>query len=103
MQEPPFPEGTARQRPPAGARCAVHTVSEALAVCTRCGNYMCGACSLSGRSAQCDTCRERAGGSAFPFSRERWQFAELFDYCWARFKAEWLTLSLAALIFFAVL
>lgn len=90
-------------RPPAGALCAVHAETEALAVCSRCGNYMCAVCSQSGRSGQCNACIERAGGSGFPFSRDRWQFSAVLDYCWARFKAEWLTLSLAALIFLVII
>jgi hypothetical protein len=102
MQEPPASEAIA-QRPPAGARCAVHAETEALAVCTRCGNYMCAACSQSGRSGQCNACVERAGGTRFPFSRDRWRFSGVVEYCWTRFKAEWLTLSLAALIFLALI
>lgn len=89
-------------RPPADARCAVHAGVEATAVCRRCGNYMCPACSRDGSSPQCDACRAR-GGTEFPFSRERWSFSELVEYCWKRFKVEWLMLSVTALIFIALI
>jgi hypothetical protein len=102
MHEPP-PIHAIAQRPPVGARCAVHAETEALAVCVRCGNYMCAACSQSGRSGQCNACVERAGGTRFPFSRDRWRFSAVVEYCWTRFKAEWLTLSLGALIFLALI
>jgi hypothetical protein len=102
MQDQPPVDSNAHARPPADARCAVHADAEAFAVCRRCGNYMCRACSRDGTSPQCDSCRAR-GAAEFPFSRERWSFSDLISYCGKRFEAEWLTLSLTALIFLALL
>src|SRR2546429_7142960 len=39
---PPTPPSA----PPPGARCARHPEQEAVAVCSRCGNFTCGACSV---------------------------------------------------------
>jgi hypothetical protein len=89
-------------RPPADARCAVHADVEAVAVCRRCGNYMCRGCSRDGASPQCDTCRARAAAE-FPFSRERWRLFDLVSYGWKRFKSEWLMLSVTSLIFFVAI
>jgi hypothetical protein len=87
-----------------GARCAEHPELPAHAVCARCGNFMCATCSLQGRSSVCAACRGRVGGAAsFPFSRERYTIGGLIEYAWQRFKLHWLTLSLCALVFLAVI
>ncbi len=50
---------------PLGARCASHPEAPAVATCTRCGTFLCGACTeLSGEDAFCASCLrlyQRAG------------------------------------------
>ena len=106
MQDPPSPDLPSAQ-PSAvsfsGARCAVHPELPAGAVCARCGNFMCATCSDEGRSKYCSQCRARGDASDFPFSRASYTLQGLVDYCWRRWKAHWLTLSLAALLFIGVI
>ena len=46
--------------PPAGAFCATHPSSNAVATCTRCGNFMCVACN---KGPLCPACVARSGSS----------------------------------------
>jgi hypothetical protein len=85
-----------------GARCAVHPELPADAVCARCGNYMCSTCSEQGSSKHCAECRARPDASSFPFSRDRYSLEGLIDFSLKRWKAHWLTLSLAVLIFVGI-
>jgi hypothetical protein len=82
----------------AGARCALHPEALAQGTCTRCGNFMCFACTEGGRQTSCPTCRARAGGHAFPFTRDSWTVSGLWDYCFEIFKREWVMLSVAVLV-----
>lgn len=86
----------------AGARCAVHPDQLAHAVCARCGNYMCATCSEQGSSKLCADCRTRPDASDFPFARDHYSLEGLIDFSIKRWKAHWLTLSLAMLIFVGV-
>lgn len=86
---------------PQDAQCAVHLGRPARFACARCGNFMCDECSLGGSEAQCPACRQKLV-SDFPFSRTDYDFGRVWDYAFEAFKREWLMLSLAALIFFAV-
>lgn len=45
----------------AGALCAVHPVAAAATVCSRCGNFMCGQCSLNNQESMCLACRTTSG------------------------------------------
>jgi hypothetical protein len=87
----------------AGARCAVHPDLAAHAVCARCGNYMCATCSEQGSSKLCTDCRARPDTTDFPFSRNHYSLEGLIDYTLKRWKAHWLTLSVAALIFLGII
>jgi len=101
MQEPPnpgLPAATGGGTSIAGARCAVHPDLVAHAVCARCGNYMCATCSEQGSSKFCADCRARPDASDFPFSRDHYSLEGLIDFTLKRWKAHWLTLSLAVLI-----
>lgn len=89
------------QAAPAGARCAVHTEAAASAVCGRCGNFMCGACSQGGAQAWCPACVSAYAG-AFPFKRDDFDFSRIWDFCWAIFTREWVMLSVAVIIYFFV-
>lgn len=80
------------------ATCAVHAGQPAAEVCQRCGNLMCDACSLNRTSPRCPRCREIAGTSAFPFTRDSWSVEGLFNHCWVAFKKEWSVLSLSVLV-----
>jgi hypothetical protein len=105
MQGPSNPEPPSAVRGDAsiaGARCALHPEVPASAVCARCGNYMCSTCSEQGRSSLCSDCRARPDASNFPFSRTNYTVQGLIDFTWRRWKANWLNLSLAALIFLGV-
>lgn len=73
-----------------------------MGTCERCGNFMCMECGQAGSSPTCLRCRELAGAGVFPFARANWSFNALWDYCWELFKREWLMLSVAALVLFAV-
>ena len=46
--------------PPLGAFCATHATSNAVATCTRCGNFMCATCH---QGALCPACVARTGSS----------------------------------------
>ncbi|MGD8859455.1 MAG: hypothetical protein PVI30_05545 [Myxococcales bacterium] len=87
---------------PPGARCARHPDLPAQAVCVRCGNFMCGPCSLDGRSPDCGACRRRAGIGRFPFDRESYTFDGLLNLCFSRFGQHWVTLCTASLIYWGV-
>ena len=63
---------------------------------------MCYECSLGGEQGLCPSCRALAEPGAFPFKRSDFSFGELFSYVLEAFKREWLMLSLAVLVFFAV-
>jgi hypothetical protein len=94
----PSPQELAAQ----GARCAAHPELVAYAVCKRCGDFMCGNCSEGGRAPQCRNCRERTGGSSFPFSRDSYSFDGLLSYSFERFKAQWLNLCLSSLVLLVI-
>lgn len=85
-----------------GALCPRHPDQVARGTCTRCGTFMCDACSEGGTRTQCPDCREREGLGGFPLHRGTWNFSALWDVCWAAFQREWLMLSLGALITFGL-
>lgn len=89
------PPGAAPQ-----ARCALHLDAAAVRTCERCGAFMCGTCTRGEPPGQCPVCRGRA--VRFAMRRDAWTFSELFDRTVEAFKADWLMLSLAGLVFFAV-
>ncbi|MDY7226193.1 RING finger protein [Hyalangium rubrum] len=83
-----------------GAHCALHPDQPAAGTCTRCGNFMCAQCTQEGAQSVCPTCQQRMGaGSAFPLTRENWNFSALWNYCFEVFKRDWLMISAAVLIF----
>ena len=79
------------------AVCPRHPSVSAASTCSRCGTFMCDACSEGGTQAMCPECRERTGLRAFPLHRANWNFGALWDYSWETFKREWLMLSLGTL------
>jgi hypothetical protein len=82
-----------------GAYCALHPDQQATRTCARCGNFMCVTCSQGGEQLSCPTCRERTGeAGAFPLKRDSWRFNQLWDYCFAAFKQNWVMISAAVLI-----
>lgn len=86
-----------------GALCPLHPGRVATGTCTRCGNFMCDACSQGGAQALCPTCRERVGAEApaFALSRENWSVGALLETCWDAFKREWVMICVGFLIFIA--
>jgi hypothetical protein len=81
---------------PEGALCAVHVGVAADSICSRCGNYMCAACSQSRSFDECLACRERSGAGSFPFDRNNYQLFALLDFAWDVFRRNWVPLTLAA-------
>jgi hypothetical protein len=84
---------------PAGALCALHPDRQAVGTCRRCGNFACGDCNQNGAQTLCPTCSLLLGPSQVPFSRENYDFSQVFDFAFNRFRPEWLNLTLAMLIF----
>ncbi|NVJ19522.1 hypothetical protein [Myxococcus sp. AM010] len=85
-----------------GASCPLHPAFEAVGTCSRCGNFMCRACSEGGSQAWCPACRQREGvGQAFALNRENWSISGLMDVSWEAFKREWVMLCVGVLIFLA--
>jgi hypothetical protein len=87
--------------PAIGAQCAIHTGVGAPSVCARCGNFMCTACSVNQTERLCPTCRALTQGSDFPLGPDA-DFDQVWNYCFERFKAEWLMLSVGVLLFVGV-
>jgi hypothetical protein len=63
---------------------------------------MCATCSEQGSSRFCTDCRARPDAADFPFSRDRYSLEGLIDFSIKRWKAHWLTLSLAMLLFVGI-
>ncbi|MGI5861985.1 MAG: hypothetical protein ACOX6T_07980 [Myxococcales bacterium] len=81
------------------AACALHPSQLASGVCSRCGSFVCERCLDHGAFTTCPSCRERTGeGLSFPLSRDSWTVGDLLSHAWAAFAANWLMLSLAALL-----
>lgn len=80
------------------AVCALHPDRPASATCERCGNFTCAECNQGG---YCPSCRE-LGAGAFPLSRNDWDFSRLWNHTWGVFKADWVILSVVALVLFGV-
>lgn len=54
---------------PEGARCGRHPEHDAVALCARCGDFLCGRCAIAiGAASYCAGCEELAG-EAFPWER----------------------------------
>lgn len=83
------------------AHCALHLQAAAVRTCTRCGAFMCATCAAGDPPTLCPGCRARSA-VRFPLRRDAWTFSELFDRSVEAFKADWLMLSLAVLVFVAV-
>jgi len=47
------------ERDQEGARCAQHQDAVAVALCSRCGNFMCAECNANGARPMCSTCDEK--------------------------------------------
>lgn len=84
--------------PATGAQCAIHSGVGAPSVCARCGNFMCVACSSNQSERYCPTCRPLMKGSDFPLGADA-GFDQVWDYCFERFKVEWLMLTIGVVIF----
>lgn len=82
--------------------CAVHPDRPSVATCQRCGNFMCDACGGLAAPLLCPPCVARTGTGAFPLTRDTWSVSALWEHCWARFKASWVMLTVAALVTGAV-
>jgi len=80
-----------------GALCPRHPEVAATGTCPRCGSFLCTECTGAGAHTLCPSCRPAHAG-AFPLSRERWTFSELWEVCAQRFKPQWVLLSVAALL-----
>lgn len=87
--------------PAIGAQCAIHPGVGAPSVCARCGNFMCTACSVNQTERLCPTCRALTQGSDFPLGPDA-DFNQIWNYCFDRFKAEWLMLTVGVLLFIGV-
>lgn len=88
----------------ASARCAVHADQSAQAICARCGNFMCPACSENGQYDACPSCRALTGEvPGFVWNRESFSLDALWSFCWGHFTRDWVMLSLSALVFFVVI
>jgi len=90
--------------PTSSAQCAQHPERQALAVCQRCGSFMCSDCRQAGPGDLCPACVSRTEGTVagFPFSRHAWDFGSVMNYAWEAFQRQWLPLSLAGFIFMVV-
>lgn len=95
-----LPPAPPRDLPP-GAMCAEHPDAAATAVCARCGNFMCLACSDGGRRT-CRACRERAGVLDFAITRDRFEVGAVLNVSWEAFRVAWVPLTLASLLLLAV-
>lgn len=80
------------------AACAVHTTIPAVAICSRCGNYICDGCRGLGREDVCDACEVVVG--SFPLTRAGFDVSQALSYSWTRYKAEWVLPTLLSLAFF---
>jgi hypothetical protein len=86
-----------------GAHCAIHLDQPATRTCTRCGSFMCAACSEGGAQPLCPACQQRLGvGQGFPLNRANWSFSALWDYSFEIFKRDWLMISVACLVFIGI-
>lgn len=85
-----------------GAKCVQHPLEPAVSTCARCGNFMCALCSAGSERGLCPSCRALLGETSFPLSRDAWSFSALWDLAWARFKADWINLTVGVLIVFMV-
>ncbi len=84
----------------AGGVCALHGQVPAVAVCPRCGSFMCEGCG-GGTVALCPSCRERVGWAPLPFDRESWEPTAALSFAIERFKEQWKRLvPLGALMLF---
>ncbi|MGE6757123.1 hypothetical protein ACQKGO_03835 [Corallococcus interemptor] len=58
---------------PTGARCGQHPEAAAVALCARCGGYLCGACTeVLEETAYCEPCAERHLRNTRPSRAVRW-------------------------------
>lgn len=94
--------------PPGGGTasptCAVHPDRTAQSICARCGNFMCAVCSDDGRYESCPSCRALTGElPGFTWTRDNFTLDGLMGFSWENFKREWVMLSLAVLVFWAIL
>lgn len=88
----------------ASPTCAVHSDRPAQSICARCGNFVCVECSDYGTYESCPSCRALTGElPGFTWTRETFSLDGLMGFAWENFKREWVMLSLAALVFMAVL
>jgi hypothetical protein len=85
-----------------GAKCAIHPDRVASRTCSRCGNFTCDECNVTGTEAMCPTCRGLVGGETFPFTRSNFTFDSIWNFAFERWKQEWVMLSVCVLIFVAV-
>lgn len=90
------------QSVPQGALCALHPTEYATLTCARCGNFMCEVCSENRAQSLCPSCIEKVGAQRFPLARDSYDFGTLFNVAFAAFQREWLMLSVAVIIFYAV-
>jgi hypothetical protein len=90
-------------RAPEGAQCALHVDRPGVRVCGRCGSFMCVECAEGGLAQLCPSCRALGTAGEFPFSRDNFDFSRLFSHAFAAFQREWVLLSVAVLIYLAVL
>ena len=85
-----------------GAKCAVHPDRVASRTCSRCGNFTCDECNVSGTEVMCPTCRNLIGAEAFPYTRSSFSFDGIWGFTFERWKTEWVMLSVCVLILIAV-
>lgn len=80
-----------------GAKCVLHPGRLARTTCPRCGSFGCPEC-LPAPDVQCPTCQQLTGRGPFPFTRDAFSFDALFGFAFAKWKAEWVMLSVAFLV-----
>lgn len=85
-----------------GAQCAIHPGRPASGSCSRCGNFMCQACTSQGEKPICPRCVELTSVAHFALTRDDFDFSRVWDFALRHWQREWLTLSLAVLVLFLV-
>ena len=79
------------------AGCVLHDGQSFVAICRRCGSYMCAECTSEGQYALCPPCRERTHTSAFPFSRTAFVWGDLIRHAFRAYRKNLAAVTLALL------
>jgi len=80
------------------AQCAIHVGQPFTAICSRCGTYMCSACTEDGRFETCAACRARTGMGRLTLRRDAWTFEAALRHAFAAYRQNFVTLTIAFVI-----